>query len=129
MKCEYFLPSVVEELLEEKKAEVQVLRSSDRWYGVTYQEDKAAVVDAIRKMKEEGLYPKWLWGTAKEDLESGSAARHTTDGSSGSVLVAQSGQLHCACAKYNLGRAELRRKVQGAKSTTHREDPIRLEYK
>lgn len=79
MKCEYFLPSVVEELLEEKKAEVQVLRSSDRWYGVTYQEDKAAVVDAIRKMKEEGLYPKRLWGTAKKDLESGSAARHTTD--------------------------------------------------
>jgi NDP-sugar pyrophosphorylase family protein len=61
MKCEYFLPSVVNELLEEKKAEVTVLKSYDRWYGVTYKEDKQTVVNAIKKMKDVGDYPKLLW--------------------------------------------------------------------
>lgn len=60
-KCEYFLPSVVAELLAEDRATVKVLRSADRWYGVTYREDKAVVTDAIRRMKEEGLYPLELW--------------------------------------------------------------------
>ena len=40
LKCEYFLPSVVSELLTENKATVSVLTSTDRWYGVTYKEDK-----------------------------------------------------------------------------------------
>ncbi|MCR1839669.1 sugar phosphate nucleotidyltransferase [Murimonas intestini] len=62
LKCEYFLPFVVNELLEENKATVEVLKSADKWYGVTYKEDKQFVVDAIKKMKEEGLYPKHLWG-------------------------------------------------------------------
>lgn len=61
LKCEYFLPSVVNSLIEEDRAQVTVLKSYDRWYGVTYKEDKQTVMDAIRKMKEEGLYPKKLW--------------------------------------------------------------------
>ncbi len=61
LKCEYFLPSVVNELLEEEKATVQVLKSMDKWYGVTYKEDKAVVVAAIKAMKEKGLYPDYLW--------------------------------------------------------------------
>lgn len=61
LKCEYFLPFVVDELLKEGKAEVEVLRSVDRWYGVTYKEDKEMVVNAIQKMKEQGLYPEKLW--------------------------------------------------------------------
>lgn len=61
MKGEYFLPSVVGELLDEGKADVQVLKSLDKWYGVTYKEDKPVVVNAIRKMKEEGRYPEKLW--------------------------------------------------------------------
>ena len=61
LKCEYFLPFVVDELLGEKKATVKVLKSMDKWYGVTYKEDKASVVEAIRKMKEDGLYPTYLW--------------------------------------------------------------------
>lgn len=61
LKCEYFLPSVVNALLEEGKASVTVLKSYDRWYGVTYKEDKQTVVDAIKKMKDEGLYPEKLW--------------------------------------------------------------------
>ena len=61
MKGEYFLPSVVGELLDENKADVQVLKSMDKWYGVTYKEDKPVVVNAIRAMKAEGKYPVSLW--------------------------------------------------------------------
>lgn len=61
LKCEYFLPSVVDGLVENGKAVVTVLKSFDRWYGVTYKEDKATVENAIRKMKAEGLYPEKLW--------------------------------------------------------------------
>lgn len=62
MKCEYFLPFVVGELLEENQATVEVLKSEDKWYGVTYKEDKPVVVAAIQELKEKGLYPKQLWG-------------------------------------------------------------------
>lgn len=61
LKCEYFLPTVVGELLEEEKATVEVLKSSDRWYGVTYKEDKEVVVEAVKNFKKEGLYPDKLW--------------------------------------------------------------------
>ena len=61
LKCEYFLPFVVDELLKEGKAEVTVLKSVDRWYGVTYKEDKQMVTDAIQRMKDEGIYPQSLW--------------------------------------------------------------------
>ena len=61
MKCEYFLPSVVSDLIEEDKADVKVLRSEDRWYGITYKEDKEAVVSAVQKLKDPGVYPQHLW--------------------------------------------------------------------
>lgn len=61
LKCEYFLPTVVGELLEEEKATVEVLKFSDRWYGVTYKEDKEVVVEAVKNFKKEGLYPDRLW--------------------------------------------------------------------
>ena len=61
LKCEYFLPFVVDELLTEKKASVKVLESLDKWYGVTYKEDKPMVMEAIQKMKDEGKYPRRLW--------------------------------------------------------------------
>ena len=61
LKCEYFLPFVVDELLGEKKATVKVLKSMDKWYGVTYKEDKPVVVAAIQKLKDDGLYPQKLW--------------------------------------------------------------------
>ena len=61
LKCEYFLPFVVDELLGEKKATVKVLKSMDKWYGVTYKEDKPVVVSAIQKLKDDGLYPQKLW--------------------------------------------------------------------
>jgi len=61
LKGEYFLPSVVSGLLDKDAATVQVLPSRDRWYGVTYQEDKPVVMAALRKMGEDGLYPTPLW--------------------------------------------------------------------
>lgn len=60
-KGEFFLPSVVDSLIKEGKAKVKVLKSSDRWYGVTYKEDKASVAAAIGVMKAEGKYPRLLW--------------------------------------------------------------------
>lgn len=61
MKCEYFLPAVVSRLTSEDRASVAVLKSHDKWYGITYKEDKPMVVQAIQKMKEEGIYPQHLW--------------------------------------------------------------------
>ena len=61
MKCEYFLPSVVSNLLESERATVQVLESEDKWYGVTYKEDKPVVVEAIQALKDAGEYPQKLW--------------------------------------------------------------------
>ena len=62
LKGEFYLPGVVTQLLDERKARVKVLRSGDRWYGVTYKEDKPAVVKAIAGMTAAGLYPDRLWG-------------------------------------------------------------------
>ncbi len=60
-KAEFFLPFVVNDLLAQDKAQVTVLSSSDKWYGVTYKEDKETVVNAIRAMTEAGIYPSPLW--------------------------------------------------------------------
>ena len=60
-KGEYFLPGVVEQLLNEEKATVKVLTSSDKWYGVTYAADKPGVVAALRGFTAEGKYPDGLW--------------------------------------------------------------------
>ncbi|CDA92354.1 putative uncharacterized protein [Firmicutes bacterium CAG:238] len=61
LKGEYFLPGVVDRLLREGKAEVKVLKSRDRWYGITYKEDKESVVSALQSMKDKGEYPDKLW--------------------------------------------------------------------
>ncbi len=58
LKAEYFLPTAVGKLLQEDKASVQVLTSEDKWYGVTYKEDKQMVVEAIAGLKKQGLYPE-----------------------------------------------------------------------
>ena len=62
LKGEYFLPSPVSQLIEEGKASVKVLTSADRWYGVTYADDKPMVMAALKGMQEQGLYPDGLWG-------------------------------------------------------------------
>ena len=61
LKAEYLLPTIVGDLIEEGKADVTVLSSSDKWFGVTYKEDKQVVVDSFAKLVEEGVYPKKLF--------------------------------------------------------------------
>lgn len=61
LKCEYFLPTVVDKLIQKGKATATVLHSGARWYGVTYKEDKEQVVKAIQKLKDDGIYPQNLW--------------------------------------------------------------------
>ena len=61
LKCEYFLPFAVDDLVQDGKASVQVLTTTDKWYGVTYKEDKPFVVKAIQSLKDAGLYPENLW--------------------------------------------------------------------
>ena len=62
MKGEFYLPSVVSALIDEGKARVKVLHSTDRWHGVTYKEDKPDVVAAIEEKTAAGLYPAPVWG-------------------------------------------------------------------
>lgn len=61
LKAEYFLPNVVGDLITENKATVKVLKTPDKWYGVTYKEDKEVVTLAITRLKEKGIYPSHLW--------------------------------------------------------------------
>ncbi|MCR5666371.1 MAG: nucleotidyltransferase [Eubacterium sp.] len=62
-KAEYFLPSVVSALMEEEKATVKVLPCKDKWYGITYHEDKFPTVLALSRITRAGVYPQPLFGT------------------------------------------------------------------
>lgn len=61
LKTEFLLPRVVDELVQAGRATVKVLDTQDKWFGVTYKEDKEAVVTAIRKLIAEGLYKEKLF--------------------------------------------------------------------
>ena len=61
IKCEFFLPLPISQLIQEGKATFKVLSSPDRWFGVTYAADKPTVVAALKTMTEEGKYPDGLW--------------------------------------------------------------------
>jgi hypothetical protein len=61
MKCEYLLPSAVDDMIKSGRADVKVLASSDRWYGITYREDKPAVQAALAQKHQSGQYPTPLW--------------------------------------------------------------------
>ena len=56
IKSEYLLPTIVDQLIQGGKAQVKVLETKDRWFGVTYKEDKQVVVDSFRRLIEEGVY-------------------------------------------------------------------------
>ena len=62
MKAEYLRPVEVGRMLDEGRCRVRVLEAADKWYGVTYKEDKEIVMEAFRRMKAEGKYPQKLWG-------------------------------------------------------------------
>ena len=61
LKAEYLLPTIVDQLIGEDKAEVSVLKTNDTWFGVTYQEDKYAVKDAFEQLIQEGVYTSPLY--------------------------------------------------------------------
>ena len=56
MKGEYYIPSVVDRAIKEDGENVRVLTTNEKWYGVTYREDKEPVVNALKKLFEEGMY-------------------------------------------------------------------------
>ena len=60
-KAECYLPFVVDGMVKDGRATVRVLGSSDKWFGVTYKEDKEYVRDRIAELKKSGVYPKKLW--------------------------------------------------------------------
>ena len=62
LKAEIFLPTVVSRLINTDKATVKMLRTADKWYGVTYAADKPKVIAALRALTAEGKYPDGLWG-------------------------------------------------------------------
>lgn len=60
-KSEFLLPIVIDKLLKKGEAECALLESHDKWFGVTYAEDKASVCTSITKLIEDGVYPAKLW--------------------------------------------------------------------
>jgi hypothetical protein len=59
--CEYLLPSEIGNQLQSGRSDVKVLESKDRWYGLTYKEDRPGVMEAIKNLHRQGIYPKPLW--------------------------------------------------------------------
>ena len=60
-KAEYLLPTLIGGMLREGKCTVKVLETKDRWFGVTYKEDKAVVVESFRKLIQDGVYGEELY--------------------------------------------------------------------
>lgn len=61
LKSEYLLPNIVDKLLKEERANVKVLETQDRWFGVTYKEDKETVQEAFKELIADGVYVETLW--------------------------------------------------------------------
>ncbi|MBN2275565.1 MAG: nucleotidyltransferase [Bacteroidales bacterium] len=61
LSAEFYLPSVVNEVVKEGKARVKLLQTNDKWFGVTYKEDRPAVINNLIKLLEDGVYPVNLW--------------------------------------------------------------------
>ena len=61
LKAEFYLPGVPDSLIHEGKAQVRMLETGERWYGVTYRDDLEKVQSALKKLREDGVYPGGLW--------------------------------------------------------------------
>ena len=59
--CEFFLPSVVSNLIQDKKIKTKLLSTTSKWFGITYKEDLEVVINKIIDMKNQNIYPKILW--------------------------------------------------------------------
>jgi hypothetical protein len=62
MKAEYLLPTVIGDILKEGTANVKVLKTTDKWFGVTYEEDKDYVIESFKKLIADGVYAEKLFG-------------------------------------------------------------------
>ena len=65
LKAEYLLPIYIDELLQKGKVSVKVLESHDKWFGVTYKEDKETVVEAFKQLIQKGIYEEELFSDLK----------------------------------------------------------------
>ena len=61
LKSEFFIPLVVDQLIHDHVATVEVLDTTSKWFGVTYPEDRQSVVDKIQKLINDGEYPAKLF--------------------------------------------------------------------
>ncbi len=61
LKAELYIPAVVNDLIASQEASVKILPAGDRWFGVTYKEDKPLAVENIKELIQQGLYPENLW--------------------------------------------------------------------
>ncbi|MFA7615640.1 MAG: sugar phosphate nucleotidyltransferase [Weeksellaceae bacterium] len=60
-KSEFYLPSVIDKAIHQNRIRVRVLKTSEKWFGLTYREDKENVIKEIETMQSKGIYPKRLW--------------------------------------------------------------------
>ena len=61
IKAEYLLPTIVDQLIQSGQADVTVLPTHDKWFGVTYKEDKDFVIQSFKELIEAGVYPENLY--------------------------------------------------------------------
>jgi hypothetical protein len=61
LKSEFFIPTVANNLIKQEKAAFEILEGGKTWFGVTYTEDKPVVIEALKKMHDQGEYPVNLW--------------------------------------------------------------------
>lgn len=61
LKTEYLLPKIIDKLVQNGRARVRVLETQDKWFGVTYKEDKPTVAEAIKRLVDAGVYPEKLY--------------------------------------------------------------------
>ena len=59
--AEYYIPSIITEMIVNRQMNVRVIPTNDNWFGVTYKEDKPMAVDSINKCIKKGIYPQNLW--------------------------------------------------------------------
>ncbi len=62
LKAEYYIPTAVNGIIQKREATVRVLSCNEKWYGMTYRDDREVVVAGIRNLIEKGVYPEKLWG-------------------------------------------------------------------
>ncbi len=62
LKAEFYIPTVVNDLIENKEASIKMLTSNDKWFGVTYQQDKEVTILRVKELVDKGVYPNNLWG-------------------------------------------------------------------